>query len=46
LPAGMAVYDQAGANVTARAGSLSRGVYFVQHARTGTEAVSKIVVWR
>jgi hypothetical protein len=45
LPPGMAIYSLAGADVTARAASLSRGVYFVRHARTRTEAVSKIVVW-
>jgi hypothetical protein len=46
LPAGMVIYSLSGADVSARAASLSRGVYFVRHARTRTEAVSKIVVWR
>ena len=46
LPAGMAIYNLAGADVTARTASLSRGVYFARHARARTEAVSKIVVWR
>jgi hypothetical protein len=44
LPRGMAVYDQAGKNVTARAGSLPRGVYFVRQAQA--QAVRKIVVTR
>jgi hypothetical protein len=48
LPAGMAVFDLAGANVTARAALLQRGVYFVRQAQTRGQAqeVRKIVVSR
>ena len=36
LPAGAVVYDESGADVTARAGSLGRGVYFVKDERAGS----------
>ncbi len=50
LPAGTTVYDQTGANVTARAASLPRGVYFVreqpQAASCKHRAIRKVVVVR
>jgi len=48
LPRGAAVYDQAGANVTVRGGSLPSGVYFIRtgRAQAQAEAVRKIVVSR
>ncbi|HTW93053.1 MAG TPA: DUF4886 domain-containing protein [bacterium] len=50
LPAGMTVYNQAGANVTARATALPRGVYFLreghQDASHKPQAVRKVVVVR
>ncbi len=36
VPAGATVYDESGADVTARAGSLRRGVYFVREQRAGS----------
>jgi hypothetical protein len=48
LPAGDAVYDQAGANVTASAAFLPRGVYFVRQAQAEARAPAarKVVVFR
>jgi hypothetical protein len=50
LPPGAAVYDESGADVTARAGLLRRGVYFVrekpQAASHKPQAVRKVVVVR
>jgi hypothetical protein len=45
LPRDAVVYDESGADVTARAGSLPRGVYFVQPVR-GSGRVRKVVVVR
>lgn len=45
LMPGAAVYDGSGADVTARAGSLPRGVYFVHSARQ-SKYVRKVVVVR
>jgi len=42
IPAGASVYDESGADVSARAGSLGRGVYFVREAQA--QAVRKVVV--
>jgi hypothetical protein len=44
LPTGIAVYDQAGSNVTARAAFLPRGVYFIRKAHA--PAAQKVVVVR
>jgi hypothetical protein len=48
LPSGATVYDESGADVTARAGSLPRGVYFVREAQAQAQAqaVRKVVVVR
>ena len=44
VPPGASVYDESGTNVTARAGSLQRGVYFVREAQS--QAVRKVMVVR
>ena len=44
VPVGATVYDQSGADVPARAGSLPRGVYFVRQVQAQT--VRKVVVVR
>jgi hypothetical protein len=44
VPPGATVYDGTGTNVTVRAGSLPRGVYFVRQAQA--QAVRKVVVVR
>jgi hypothetical protein len=46
LPAGATVYDQAGADVTARIAPLVQGIYFVREAQAHTQAVRKIVIVR
>ena len=48
IPSGAIVFDQSGANVTAQAGSLRRGVYFVRRAQAQAQAqaASKVVVVR
>jgi hypothetical protein len=46
LPVGMTAYDQAGIDVTARAASLPRGVYFIRQAKAQAQAARKIVVTR
>lgn len=48
IPTGASVYDQSGADVTARAASLPRGVYFVRPAQTWAQAraVRKVIVAR
>ncbi|MCX6843516.1 MAG: hypothetical protein NTX53_14680 [candidate division WOR-3 bacterium] len=40
LRAGAVVYDESGADVTARAGALGRGVYFVREERAGSREQS------
>jgi hypothetical protein len=42
LPSGATVYDELGADVTARAGSLGRGVYFVREARAQEQAQAQV----
>jgi hypothetical protein len=44
VPPGATVYDGSGSNVSARVGSLPRGIYFVRQARA--QAVRKVVVVR
>jgi hypothetical protein len=46
VPEGATVYDESGADVTARAGSLRPGVYFVREAQAQAQAVRKVVVVR
>jgi hypothetical protein len=52
LPAGASIYDESGADVTAWAGSLGRGVYFVREAQgqaqaqAQAQAVRKVVIVR
>ena len=48
LPEGATVYDESGADVTARAGSLGRGVYFVRAAggKLSAAGCQKVVVVR
>ena len=52
VPEGATVYDESGADVTARAGTLGRGVYFVREAQgqaqaqAQAQAVRKVVVVR
>ena len=43
---GAVVYDGSGADVTARAGSLRRGVYFVREAQAQAQAIRKVVIVR
>ena len=45
VPVGADVYDRSGVNVTARAGSLPRGIYFVRPA-CGTVPAHKVLVVR
>jgi hypothetical protein len=42
VPEGAVVYDESGADVTARAGSLGRGVYFVREERAGSREQSAV----
>jgi len=48
LPPGASVYDETGADVTARAGALRRGVYFVRQAQAQAQAQAarKVIVVR
>jgi hypothetical protein len=48
LPSGASVYDESGADVTARVGSLGRGVYFVREAQAQAQVqvVRKVVIVR
>jgi hypothetical protein len=48
LPVGVTVYNQSGVDVTARIGSLPRGVYFVRQtqAQAQAQAVRKVVLVR
>jgi hypothetical protein len=46
VPERATVYDESGADVTARVGSLRRGVYFVREAQAQAQAIRKVVVVR